>query len=99
MRSPTSLSQAEAAFREVATRCSIRPLWDEAGTVPGLIELMEGVSWVCTPAFHAVGTCRTGRPTDPRSVVDPSARALGVDGLHAASVMPPHVLARVLRAS
>ena len=39
---------------------------------------------------HICGTCRMGAPDDPRTVVDPSGRVLGVDGLWVAdaSVFP-----------
>jgi choline dehydrogenase-like flavoprotein len=39
---------------------------------------------------HACGTCRMGDPSDPRSVVDPDGRVLGVEGLRVAdaSVFP-----------
>jgi choline dehydrogenase-like flavoprotein len=39
---------------------------------------------------HAAGTCRMGRPDDPGTVVDPSCRYVGVDGLRVvdASVFP-----------
>lgn len=39
---------------------------------------------------HICGTCRMGAPDDPRSVVDPAGRVLGVDGLWVAdaSVFP-----------
>jgi choline dehydrogenase/5-(hydroxymethyl)furfural/furfural oxidase len=39
---------------------------------------------------HVCGTCRMGAPDDPRSVVDPEGRVLGVDGLWVAdaSVFP-----------
>jgi choline dehydrogenase/5-(hydroxymethyl)furfural/furfural oxidase len=39
---------------------------------------------------HICGTCRMGAPDDPRSVVDPEGRVLGVDGLWVAdaSVFP-----------
>ncbi len=40
--------------------------------------------------WHACGTCRMGRRDDPVSVVDPSGRVYGVDGLRVvdASIMP-----------
>jgi choline dehydrogenase/5-(hydroxymethyl)furfural/furfural oxidase len=39
---------------------------------------------------HICGTCRMGAPDDPRSVVDPQGRVLGVDGVWVAdaSVFP-----------
>jgi 5-(hydroxymethyl)furfural/furfural oxidase len=41
-------------------------------------------------SWHASCTCRIGRRDDPRAVVDPSCRVIGVDGLSVvdASVMP-----------
>ena len=41
-------------------------------------------------AYHPCGTCRMGRADDPRAVVDPEARVIGVDGLRLAdsSVFP-----------
>ena len=40
--------------------------------------------------YHLVGTCRMGAPGDPRSVVDPDCRVLGIDGLRVidGSIMP-----------
>ncbi len=40
--------------------------------------------------WHLVGTCRMGAPDDPRSVVDPNCRVLGVENLRVidGSVMP-----------
>ncbi|WP_370211960.1 choline dehydrogenase [Roseovarius sp.] len=35
-------------------------------------------------AYHPCGTCRMGRAEDPRSVVDPEARVIGVAGLRVA---------------
>ena len=41
-------------------------------------------------AYHPCGTCRMGRADDPRSVVDPQGRVIGVSGLRVAdsSVFP-----------
>ena len=41
-------------------------------------------------AFHPCGTCRMGASDDPRAVVDPECRVIGVDGLRVAdsSVFP-----------
>ncbi len=49
----------------------------------------------CSDAQHASGTCRMGDATDPRSVVDPACRVLGVSGLRVidASIMPEVVRA------
>jgi len=41
-------------------------------------------------AFHPCGTCRMGAADDPRAVVDPECRVIGVDGLRVAdsSIFP-----------
>lgn len=50
-------------------------------------------SWIrarATGFFHPVGTCRMGRAGDPRTVVDPACRVLGVGNLRVvdASIIP-----------
>lgn len=50
-------------------------------------------AWIlanCNDCQHPIGTCRMGSPTDPRSVVDPSCRVIGLDGLRVidGSIMP-----------
>jgi 5-(hydroxymethyl)furfural/furfural oxidase len=49
----------------------------------------------CSDAQHASGTCRMGATDDPRSVVDPECRVIGVTGLRVidASIMPTVVRA------
>jgi 5-(hydroxymethyl)furfural/furfural oxidase len=49
----------------------------------------------CSDAQHASGTCRMGAADDPRAVVDPDCRVIGVTGLRVidASVMPTVVRA------
>ena len=44
----------------------------------------------CQDSQHPIGTCRMGDPADPRSVVDPECRVIGVDGLRVidGSIMP-----------
>ena len=44
----------------------------------------------CSEFWHACGTCRMGAANDPRSVVDPDCRVIGIEGLRVvdASVMP-----------
>jgi 5-(hydroxymethyl)furfural/furfural oxidase len=50
-------------------------------------------TWLLTEVtdnVHPVGTCRMGAPSDPRAVVDPLCRVIGVDNLYVidASIMP-----------
>ena len=49
-------------------------------------------------SWHASGTCRIGRPDDPRAVVDSDARVIGVDGLRVvdASIMPAVISANTM---
>ena len=44
----------------------------------------------CYEFWHACGTCRMGGPGDPRSVVDPACRVIGIEGLRVvdASIIP-----------
>lgn len=49
--------------------------------------------WILETArdtWHLVGTCRMGAPDDPRTVVDPECRVLGIEGLRVVdgSIMP-----------
>jgi choline dehydrogenase len=52
--------------------------------------LDEWLLWEVADGCHAIGTCRMGPVEDPRSVVDPDGRVIGVEGLRVvdASIMP-----------
>lgn len=49
----------------------------------------------CFDVQHAAGTCRMGATADPRSVIDPECRVIGVEGLRVidASIIPEMVRA------
>ncbi len=53
-------------------------------------DLDEWISQSVTDTWHLVGTCRMGGPDDPRTVVDPDCRVLGVENLRVidGSIMP-----------
>ncbi|XP_015787030.1 glucose dehydrogenase [FAD, quinone] [Tetranychus urticae] len=70
-------------FQTVFPGCEIYTMWSD--------EYLACVARTYTSTlYHPVGTCRMGDPRDPRTVVDPSLRVLGVSGLRVAdgSVMP-----------
>jgi 5-(hydroxymethyl)furfural/furfural oxidase len=76
----------DAAFGRIAidpTGRGIDQLSDDAAIDAWLMETVGDTGHVCA-------TCRMGAPDDPRAVVDPQGRVLGVDGLHVAdaSVFP-----------
>ncbi len=58
--------------------------------LPEGAELDDWLMAECEDTRHTVGTCRMGPPGDPRSVVDPDCRVIGVDGLRVidCSIMP-----------
>ena len=58
--------------------------------VKGDRELDNWLRSTVKDTWHLVGTCRMGAPDDPRSVVDPDCRVLGVENLRVidGSVMP-----------
>ena len=69
----------------------------EAPPDPGVAD-DELDAWLfanCADTQHPVGTCRMGAADDPRSVVDPDCRVIGVEGLRVidASIMPENVRA------
>ncbi|HET9017738.1 MAG TPA: GMC family oxidoreductase N-terminal domain-containing protein [Thermomicrobiaceae bacterium] len=67
-----------------------------SGPMPTLDELEDERAldaWLLATVrdtYHLVGTCRMGAPGDPRTVVDPDCRVLGVAGLRVidGSIMP-----------
>ncbi|MER3486417.1 MAG: hypothetical protein C4345_11020 [Chloroflexota bacterium] len=64
-------------------------------SLPSDAELERWLLENCQDTQHPVGTCRMGRPDDPRTVVDPECRVLGIEGLRVidASIMPENVRA------
>jgi 5-(hydroxymethyl)furfural/furfural oxidase len=76
----------DAAFERVAidmTGTGLEALSDDAAIDAWLMATVGDTGHIC-------GTCRMGAPDDPWTVVDPSGRVLGVDGLWVAdaSVFP-----------
>jgi choline dehydrogenase/5-(hydroxymethyl)furfural/furfural oxidase len=76
----------DAAFEHIAvdvTGTGLDVLSDDRAIDAWLMESVGDTGHVC-------GTCRMGAPDDPRSVVDPSGRVLGLEGLWVAdaSVFP-----------
>jgi choline dehydrogenase len=77
LRTPALLAFHE---REVSPPAS-------ANTDQELLDYARGISGT---AWHLMGTCRMGPPTDPMSVVDAQLRVIGMEGLRVAdaSIMP-----------
>jgi choline dehydrogenase len=80
--------------RRIATTAPLRD-WLDAEIAPGADVVddaeLEAYARASTyTAHHAAGTCPIGAPDDPRAVVDPDLRVLGIDGLRVAdaSVFP-----------
>jgi 5-(hydroxymethyl)furfural/furfural oxidase len=76
----------DAAFEHIAidpTGTGVETLSDDAAIDAWLMATVGDTGHIC-------GTCRMGAPDDPRAVVDPSGRVLGLDGLWVAdaSVFP-----------
>jgi len=95
-------------LREFARHPAIHNAADTVGfgnpilMVQGMVEaLPDGDAlddWMrasCFDSQHAAGTCRMGPASNPRTVVDPDCRVLGIDGLRVidCSVMPEIVRA------
>jgi choline dehydrogenase len=78
------------AFQEIADRIFGTVTGEEIATLPPDAAIDHWLLTEITDAQHPVGTCRMGAEADPRSVVDPACRVIGVQGLRVidASVMP-----------
>jgi 5-(hydroxymethyl)furfural/furfural oxidase len=75
---------------EIAERIFGSLTGETVETLPQGEELDQLLLHEITNAQHPVGTCRMGAADDPRSVVDPDCRVLGLAGLRVidASIMP-----------
>lgn len=84
-----AVSQHEAV-QGIADRIYGTVTGGKVETLPSDEEIDTWLLNEVTDAQHPVGTCRMGSPDDPRTVVDPNCRVLGVDCLRVidASIMP-----------
>lgn len=84
-----AVSQHEA-FSRIADRIYGTVTGETIDRLPSDDEIDRWLFAEITDAQHPVGTCRMGAIDDPRTVVDPACRVLGIDGLRVidASVMP-----------
>lgn len=91
-RDTARFAHAWAFFRELIERPAFRRHGVRETTAGQDVEeiLAAGLS----TAHHCAGTCRMGAADDPRSVVDPQLRVLGVEGLMVAdaSVFPDNIM-------
>ena len=78
------------AFREITDQIFGTVTGEPITEIPPDDEIDHWLLTEITDAQHPVGTCRMGAPDDTRSVVDPSCRVIGMQGLRVidASVMP-----------
>ena len=83
-----------SAIAGIAEEVSLGDLYGgRLGGIDGSVgdgDLDQWLLEACIDCFHIVGTCRMGAVDDPRTVVDPACRVVGVDGLRVidASIMP-----------
>ncbi|MFD9663568.1 GMC family oxidoreductase [Rhodococcus sp. NPDC059968] len=80
------LVDATEVVRDLLSR---KPYRDVASG-PAVIPAANDIRHVVRDGMHMSGTARMGAPDDPRSVVDPDCRVLGIDGLRVVdtSIMP-----------
>ena len=78
------------AIVEVADRIRLLPRGGMPEKLTNVAALDDWILSNATDAQHICGTCRMGAPNDPRSVVDPDCRVLGIKNLRVvdASIMP-----------
>ncbi len=84
------------AFRAIANSAHLGRMPDLApGEAPAALPGDQWIMQHCFDVQHAAGTCRMGAVGDPRAVVDPRCRVIGVEGLRVidASIIPEMVRA------
>jgi len=86
---PSDLELHVAAFRQSEQLCSTGVFRDTKPSRPDIKtddDIREYARANSTHGWHGCGTCRMGQPDDPSTVVDPSLRVRGVDGLRVCDV-------------
>ncbi|MFI9386592.1 GMC family oxidoreductase [Kutzneria sp. NPDC052558] len=81
---------ATTPFADVISHVALDPMGRGLDSLTDDSEIDRWLRETVGDAAHICGTCRLGSPDDPRSVVDPTGRVLGVDGLWVAdaSIFP-----------
>lgn len=82
-RQPAVAAIADKAWLWNTERVSVDALASDAA-------LDDWLWTTVNDTFHPIGTCRMGAPDDPRSVVDPDCRVIGIERLRVidAAIMP-----------
>ena len=78
------------AIQEVVEKVSLLPMGRAPEEIGSLAEMDDWLLSTVADAQHLCGTCRMGASNDPRSVVDPDCRVIGIENLRVvdASIMP-----------
>ena len=86
----TCLRLTREIFGEAALREHVKNEIQPGANVQTDAELDTFIREHAESAFHPCGTCKIGREDDPRAVVDPECRVIGVEALRVAdsSIMP-----------